>query len=250
MNNKLMLSALVSATAFSFLPPTVYLATHAQTTQGKQTSFWETIAQTILRKPKPPIKPRKGGSRPLIGRGNSSNSEMLCMVSPDAPEKIRIVWSDRPLFIWQGNVKEIGIRQQGNTEKEWKQNVLNTKHISYTGAPLQPGQTYEWRVYQNTSLPTSPTFVLFQVMEAPQRNQITNELNKLEAQLKAKGAAEETIAQKKAEFFAGKELWSDVMQQAYSVKNPSPELMKLTKDIPKQLCSDTSSSPDNASTRR
>jgi hypothetical protein len=241
MNNKLMLSGLVSATAFSFLAPTIHLATHAQTTQGKPTSFWERIAQIILHKPEPPIKPRKGGSRPI---------EMVCMVSPDAPDQIRIVWSDRPLFIWQGDVKEIALRQQGKEEKMWNPNVLNTKHISYTGTPLQPGQTYEWLVYRNTSSPISPTFVLFQVMEAPQRNQITNELTKLEAQLKAKGAAEETIAEEKAKFFVDKGLWSDVMQQAYSVKNPSPELLKLTQEIPKHLCSNTSSSPGNASNRR
>jgi hypothetical protein len=241
MNNKLVLSALLSATAFNFLPPKVHLATHAQTTQRKQTSFWERIAQIILREPEPPIKPRKGGSRPI---------EMLCMVSPDAPQQTRIVWSDRPLFVWQGNVKKIAIRQQGKEEEMWNPNVLGTKHISYTGTPLQPGQTYQWLVYPNTSSPISPTFVSFQVMEAPQRNQITNELTKLEAQLKAKGAAEETIAEKKAKFFAEKNLWSDFMQQAYSVKNPSPELLKLTKDIPKQLCSNTSSSPSNASTRR
>ncbi|MCX7592932.1 MAG: DUF928 domain-containing protein [Fischerella sp.] len=176
---------------------------------------------------------------------------MLCMVSPDAPsEGIRIVWSDRPFFIWQGNVKEIALLQQGNEQELWRQNVLNTKHTTYTGTPLQPGQIYKWQVYPNTSSPTSPTFVSFQVMEAPQRNQITNELNKLEAQLKAKGAAEETIAQKKANFFADKQLWSDFMQQVYSVKNPSPELLKSTKDIPQQLFSNTSSSPSNASTRR
>ncbi|WP_146006210.1 DUF928 domain-containing protein [Fischerella thermalis] len=240
MNNKLMLSALVSATAFSFLPPTVHPATHAQTTQRKQTSFWERIAQIILRQPEPPIKPSKGGSRPI---------EMLCMVSPDAPKETRIVWSDRPLFIWQGNVKEIALLQQGNEQELWRQNVLNTKHTTYTGTPLQPGQTYKWLVYPNTSSPRSPTFVSFQVMEAPKRNQITNELTKLEAQLKAKGAAEETIAEEKAKFFADKELWSDFMQQVYSVKNPSPELLKLIEDIPKQLCSGTSSSRGNASTR-
>ena len=45
-----------------------------------------------------------------------------------------------------------------------------------------------------------------------------------------------SIALAKANYFAKLGLWSDVLQQAYSVQKPSPELDRMLKEIPQQLC--------------
>ena len=83
-------------------------------------------------------------------------------------------------------------------------------------------------------------FVPFKVMEAPQRNQIAVELRALERLQKNKGADAEKIALSKANYFAQKGLWSDALQQVYSVPNPSPELLQITNDLPLRLCKSSS----------
>jgi hypothetical protein len=102
---------------------------------------------------------------------------------------------------------------------------------------LEPGKTYRWFIFLSELDNASPTqFVSFKVMEAPQRNRITAELKLLERLQKNKSANAEGIASTKAEYFAQKELWSDALQQFYSIPNPSPELLQRIKDIPNHLC--------------
>ncbi|MEH2440698.1 DUF928 domain-containing protein [Nostoc sp.] len=195
-------------------------------------SFMSWVSQFIFRK-EPPIRPRKGGSRPSV-----RNPHDVCMISPDEPKTTRIVWSDRPLFIWQGQVNKIVLLNK-NTGKKWTQPVTETQNIStYTGdEPLQPGQTYEWRVFFEDSLSKEElsSGVNFQVMEAQQSDRITADLQILEKQLKAENKDTEAIALAKAKYFAENQLWSDVLQQVYSVQFRSDELQKTIKNIDK-LC--------------
>jgi hypothetical protein len=198
------------------------LPIYAENTPTQQAFSWTSIFQ-ILFSAKPPIKPRKGGSRP----GNS-----VCMVSPDAPNQennqLRVVWSTSPRFIWKGKVKKIAVREQ-NSQSFWNQSVEATQSITYTGKPLQPGKTYEWIVNNNT-------FVPFQVMETRQREQITTELKELENQFQTKEDTTEAIAFAKVDYFIKHQLWSDALQQAYSVEKPSPELAAVRQDILTQMC--------------
>ncbi|MEH2198402.1 hypothetical protein [Nostoc sp.] len=202
------------------------------TAKKQPQSFMSWVSQVIFRK-EPPIRPRKGGSRPSV-----RNPHDVCMISPDEPKTTRIVWSDRPLFIWQGQVNKIVLLNK-NTGKKWTQPVTETQNIStYTGDELlQPGQTYEWRVFFEDSLSKEElsSGVNFQVMEAQQRDRITADLQILEKQLKAENKDAEAIALAKAKYFAENQLWSDVLQQVYSVQFRSDELQKTIKNIDK-LC--------------
>ncbi|OYD94983.1 hypothetical protein CDG77_11505 [Nostoc sp. 'Peltigera membranacea cyanobiont' 213] len=229
--NKLLFHTLsLSVIALSTTP---VLSNQPIPTQPKQPqSFISWISQAIFKK-EPPIRPRKGGSRPTVRNPND-----ICMISPDKPETTRIVWSDRPLFIWQGQVNKIVLLNK-NTGKKWTQPVTETQNIStYTGdEPLQPGQTYEWRVFFEDSLSKEElsSGVNFQVMEAQQSDRITADLQILEKQLKAENKDTEAIALAKAKYFAENQLWSDVLQQVYSVQFRSDELQKTIKNIDK-LC--------------
>ena len=198
------------------------LPIHAENDPTKPAFSWTSIFKSLL-SAKPPIKPSKGGSRPI---------DSVCMVSPDEPDqetkKLRIVWSTSPLFIWKGKVKEIAVREQ-NSISSWSQPIAETQSIAYTGKPLQPGKTYEWVVNDNT-------FVPFQVMEAQQRQQITTELKQLENQFQTKEDHTEAIAFAKVDYFIQHQLWSDALQQAYSVEKPSPELAAVRQDILTQVC--------------
>ncbi len=223
MNKFLLPTLLLSATAFSTLS-TLPNQASAKKTPPQQTFSWKSISQMIVFSKKPPVQPRKGGSRPTVN---------ICMVSPDAPLERRIVWSDRPVFIWLGPVQKIAVRPAGSGEYLWSQTVAGMQSTNYTGKALQPGQTYEWLVFGGES---PNTFVSFQLMDAQQRDRITAELKTLENQLKAKGSNKEAIALAKANYFAEHELWSDALQQAYSVENPSTELAQIRQDIPDKLC--------------
>ncbi|MBX9254883.1 hypothetical protein H1Q63_13155 [Desmonostoc muscorum CCALA 125] len=217
--NKLLLHTLVLSTiALSNAPVLSNQVTPAKKSSIQQTFSWTNISRIIFSK-KPPVEPRKGGSRP---------TDNVCMVSPDAPDQLRIVWSDRPLFIWKGQAQTIAVRSINSEQDLWNQPVTETQNITYAGEALQPGQTYKWVV-------NSSKFVSFQIMETQQRDRITAELKTLENQLQAQGADIEAIALAKAKYFADSNLWSDALQQAYSVPLRSDELQKMIKNIDK-LC--------------
>ncbi|NET61504.1 MAG: hypothetical protein F6K47_36905, partial [Symploca sp. SIO2E6] len=71
----------------------------------------------------------------------------------------------------------------------------------------------------------------FRIMEAEEREAIAKELAALENRLKTEGASAEEIALKRANYFEGKELWSDVLREIYSVSNPSSELKQMQENI-------------------
>ncbi|MEI2579170.1 hypothetical protein [Scytonema sp. PRP1] len=217
--NKWIVSAILFSVAGISVPALSNQPVNTNKTPTRQSFSWAKFSEIIFSK-KPPIKPRTGGSRP---------TQVSCMISPEKSDVTTIVWSERPLFIWQGSVQKIAVRPEGSEQDLWSQPVTGRQSINYTGKALQPGQTYEWIV--NSSM-----FVPFQVMEAQQRDRITSELKTLENQLKAKGVDTEAIALAKANYFAENQLWSDALQQAYSVQKPSPELDRIRKDIPNQLC--------------
>lgn len=204
-------------TISSFLHP--ISVTEGQTPQ--QTFSWMNI---FRRKP-----PREGtikGARP---------EKALCLISPEAGSQV--IWNTKPFFLWKGDINKIAVGIPGSKEYLKTQIVTGNQSINYTGQPLEPGKTYRWLIFLSELESASPTrFVPFKIMEAPQRNLITGELKRLEILQKSKGADAENIAFAKANYFMEKGLWSDALQQAYSVPNPSPQLSQMIKDLPLQLC--------------
>ncbi len=216
-----LLSIGISAITFVEAP----LHSNIDNTALAQGFSWGKIFQSIF-SPQPPIQPRKGGSRGDI-----------CMVSPDLSGEPRLVWSDKPLFLWRGNFQKIGISSSKELVETniFPRQISKQNDITYDGEPLKPGQNYYWWL----AVGNSPNgFIPFKVMEPQQRQRIANELQKLEQQQKAQKATVENIALAKANYFLNQQppLWSDALQQAYSVKNPSPELFKMRASIIEQLC--------------
>ena len=208
-------SSILSATAliglFSLAPQAVY----AQTISSKL---------AFRKDPEPPIKPVKGTSR-----------GPFCLISPDAPGKTRIVWNTKPFFLWKGDIKKLAVGISGSKEYLKTQIVTGSQKANYTGRPLEPGKTYRWSISLSEVDTASYTmFVPFKIMSAPQRNRIGAELRLIERLHKDKST--EKIALTKAKYFAEKGLWSDALQQAYSIPNPSPELSQMIEDIPNELC--------------
>ena len=154
----------------------------------------------------------------------------LCLVSPNGK-----IYSNNPMFLWQGKLNKIAVAKLPSRNDFWDlENIGHDNLAIYSGEEaLQPGKKYQWKAF----LGDHPSlFANFQMMNAQERQKITDELKALEQRLQNQGADEKTVALEKADFFAKKELWSDVLQQVYSVPNLSKELSPQTTDLLKKLC--------------
>jgi hypothetical protein len=205
------------------------------TTQNRRKepkSIWETIWTLLTAREQ----------RNMASRGN------LCPIT-GLLEKQNIIWSDRPLFLWQGTgIIEIKVYApfDPNTDEKvlWSQTVKteDKKHqfsgIPYTGEQLQSGKSYDWElIYLDKEGRQETTNKLtFQVMKSPERDRIATELNTLQTQLQAQGATAEEIALQRANYFAERDLWSDALQEIYSVPNPSAELMNNYNNLLTSVC--------------
>lgn len=213
--NLLLINLSISIVAISsFLQPVL-----AKETQIPQKNLsWSSI---FRRKP-----PREG-----TGKG-SRDPSYSCLISPDVSSQTRTIWNTKPFFLWKGDIKKIAVGVTGSKEYLKTQIVTGSQNANYTGKPLEPGKTY--RLSISLSELDSASYAIsvpFKIMEAPQRNRIGAELRLLERLQQNKGA--EVIAFSKAKYFAQKGLWSDALQQAYSVPSPSPELSQImVNDIP------------------
>ncbi|MCA1992422.1 MAG: hypothetical protein LDL41_10350 [Coleofasciculus sp. S288] len=108
-------------------------------------------------------------------------------------------------------------------------------------APLNPGQEYEYLVTYETTVETPDGQVTpvtdrqtipFKVMDAEKRLSIQAELEALERQ-NSTMISDKLILQK-AHYFAEQGLWSDVIQEIFSVKTPSSELSDVIDKIRNQ----------------
>lgn len=171
-----------------------------------------------LRVPPKPKPPKSGASR------EATADEI---VSSEA-DSIAVIWRDRPLLIWQGAILQMEISHAKTGELLWNQAVsLEDRCVAYTGKPLQPGQCYEWRLGNRHGDSLTGEVVTFQVLGGEERECIAAALAEKEAALQAEEASPEAIALERAAYFAEQGLWTDVLMEAFSVNNPSTDLMKL-----------------------
>ena len=172
----------------------------------------------------------------LISRGGE-----VCLIAPGQLGE-QVIWSDSPLFIWQGDIPQsqiglysasVNFNYQQQEQLLWQQTVpANSQTMAYKGEKLKPGLTYDW-VLSVDDKTYRPGFIL---MEQDERQKIAKELNALESQLRLEAANEEDIAIAKADYFIKRELWSDAIQQLHTIKQPSAHLLDKIKDIKQYLC--------------
>ena len=181
----------------------------------------------IFRRKKPP----KGGRGPM------------CLIVPqrlDDPvykaEGSQEIWGMNPVFLWHlksGNVRGIELFNKGSNEVIWSREIPEGKtSVVYDGKPLKPGNSYEWRIIANAPFRMKSIPAEFEVMEPQKRSSIAIGLKQKEQQLRKEGANAEKIAMEKAKYFAKEQLWSDVVREIYTVKNPSAKLKQIMQQIP------------------
>ncbi len=229
--NRVLSIGLLTATAIATLPDLLTQIAIAQTSSRQQLSGWQ-MAQN--NPPEPPVSESPGGKR----------TGKFCAIAPRPFDTSTEVWSDRPLFKWQGKAGEIEVRLQGSEKPLWSQTVpLKTRSVMYDGEALQPGQTYSWVIFDLEDKLVAET--PFKAMETQKRDRIKTQLQALEGELKAKGASTDEIALNRAKYFAQQQLWSDAWREVSSVENPSAALNEFVQTIPPADC--TKKSEQNSS---
>ena len=158
------------------------------------------------------------------------DSGYVCAISPGLLEwEHNLVWSDRPLFVWNAppEVTMQRLEVVDHTERlVWEKSLAAADRTAqYEGQPLQPGQFYTWRLHWRVQNAQYSADYTFQLMEADQRNQITADLQSLTRQLQASGLSPEGIARQQIDYLLNQPepLWSDALQTLYEIENPSTE---------------------------
>ena len=243
----LLLNALI-ATYYLYLPVTIAIA------QENSKSLIENQEEDRYIKAKPEIRRQETSSifetlwKLLRAKREQepalSSRSNICEITPGLVGENNIIYSDRPLFLWQGKAPKVKIYLYTPFSLEIEQEVLwsqtvasNSESIFYTGEPLQPGQIYDWEIVVDSA--TNRRRISFQVMEAEQRRRITSELAQLETELTISGANTEEITLAQANYFAERDLWSDALQKIYSIESSSADLISQIEDIKQYLCQST-----------
>ena len=170
-----------------------------------------------------------------------SSRSNICEITPGLLGETNIIYSDRPLFLWQATVPSLEIylyspfSLDADQELLWTQTVNGeSQNVLYTGEALQPGKIYDWEIVTDSQ--ANRRRISFQVMDQGERDRISGELAQLETKLTTSGATNEEIILAKANYFAEKDLWSDALQQLYSLEEPSTVAKDNNQKIISYLC--------------
>jgi hypothetical protein len=159
----------------------------------------------------------------------------ICIVAP-AKGKI---WHQKPVFVWQGELAKIEVQPRHRRDTVvWRKEVTaNDSHVVYDGEPLQPGNAYNLVVFlgENPALE-----VPFQILPYATRAQHWGKIHEMETNLKQQGATDREIALHRAQYFQQQGWQSDVIQEAFSVANPSDQLQKIRQLWQAEYCSQES----------
>jgi hypothetical protein len=180
---------------------------------------WGSVWQQVIR--------RRDQEKPRTSRG------LICPVIPQLISQ-RVIWRDRPIFVWKGQAEKISVFDFANPQQPiWTRDRLgNDNSVTYAGKPLNPGTRYLWKAETGTEI----SQVIFQTLERSTRDQVTAQLMQLETQLNYQQVMPEERFQQRVQFFLNQNLFLDALQELYTVSLPSPELKALREQIVQVSC--------------
>lgn len=176
--------------------------------------FWENDGRRT-----PPAPYRRGGGR---GPGEP------CPIAPFALPEAAMVWSDRPTFVWDGEIEKIAVRQANTDDEIWSAAVTGLTHMTYTGEALQLNVTYQWLIFTSDSGNDPQRIISFQIIPSQERDLIAQQLPAMQQN--------EAIAIERAYYFAQQELWSDFWREVLAVEQPSSKLSELIDQTVTAVC--------------
>ena len=157
-------------------------------------AFLEEISQRLRRSP-----------TNAVSRGS------ICAIAPGIIGQRNHIVSDRPLFLWQGQVDEIEIRHFTTDEVLWAQSIPEgQQYMHYSGQPLHPGSTYIWTLkYQGQARENR----LVEIMEQHLRESFL-QAGTAPIAIRDRSQTRPIIhpsSLKQADYFLEQELWSDAV---------------------------------------
>ncbi len=216
--------AIAQTDSESLTPPNASPEKVRQTTitrKREKSSILESIMKLLTDREEPPLTSRS----------------QICEITPGLLETPNVIYSDRPLFIWQGEITNLEINLYSPFSMDYDQKIIWTTsnntpshNIPYTGEALEPGKIYDWEIVTDSQ--TKRRRIAFEIMDGKKRDLISQELAQLETELTISGGTKEEIILAKAHYFAKQNLWSDTLQQLYflekmpdNMRSPSAEML-------------------------
>ena len=170
-----------------------------------------------------------------------SSRSNICEITPGLLGETNTIYSDRPLFLWQGMASNLEINLyspfsvDADQELLWTQTVNEeSQNVLYTAEALQPGKIYDWEIIVNSQ--ANRRRISFRVMDQGERDRISGELEQLETDLTISGATKEEIILAKANYFAERDLWSDSLQQLYFLETSSDNDISSSQEMISYIC--------------
>lgn len=153
--------------------------------------------------------PKQGSTQRTAGKGG------VCVLAPGLLEADNKIVSDRPLFVWQGNVDQIEV-----TENFFGGGILMSEKIApgqsavqYSGPVLERGQTYVWTLKRDNQALISRDFIVMTPEE---------QVHLLEQQAEASNGEPLVSGELlKADQLAQNQFWSDALT---ALMGPSDEI--------------------------
>lgn len=194
------------------------------------------LGQQVLAQTPPPPEQRRPRRR-LGVRGS------ICAMSPGLLEPQNLIWSDRPLFLWQADTQYIQMQRleviDTNGRILWEKPLEPTAQaVVYNGQSLEFGEFYTWQLTWRVNNREDTIDYTFQRMDAETHQRIATDLETLSQQSQQATADEEAIAMRRASYFIDAELWSDAMQVLYTVESPSTTITQMLQDWTMSVCGD------------
>lgn len=162
-----------------------------------------------------------------------SRGDFFCPIAPARPNEDPQIWHQQPVFVWQGILEKIAIRDTATDEVIWTyEPTAEETHVVYEGSPLRPSREYRWDIYDSVSA-ESPSFSTgFEMLPHASRQLVTNGLTVAEQT----ADTAEAIAIARANYFANRALFQDAIQALFAVESPTQEMIEAQEQLVETLC--------------
>ncbi|MFQ3679073.1 MAG: hypothetical protein SNJ60_00990, partial [Pseudanabaenaceae cyanobacterium] len=145
-----------------------------------------------------------------------------------------LVLNTQPALLWRGELGRVELAEELTGRIVWSQRVGARGPLLPSGISLLSSRSYTWLIYDTNDLLTHA--VSFQVVGGEPRERILASLTETKRNADKTAADPETQVWERVRTLSQYNLWADVLQEAYSVENPSPALSRFLQDLEQSLC--------------
>ena len=154
----------------------------------------------------------------------------VCEVTPMSG---KVIWNDRPIFAWQGEVSQVKLYQEKDLKKAiWFGAVKpDQTSIAYNGKPLSPGK-YIWKAMSKGD--AKP--LAFEVMGGDNRVLVNQKLQQMKQGDLSTQEVRTSAALSRMEFWSQNGLVSDAAIEMYAMAGSDPDIEAMRKEFVQETC--------------